>query len=130
MLTENQPCESHEPLLYSLATGGRWPVSPSSLAWCWPGFGVHVADNGLTTGFYGHLADRDALFAASTVSVKRLQQLRNYLCPWIAFFSSSLRALRHVRVCRICQRRIVAFCKPTDKVVSTRSVASAAPNSL
>ena len=36
-------------------------------------FGVHVADNGLTAGFYCHLADRDALFAAPTVSVKRLE---------------------------------------------------------
>ena len=35
-----------------------------------PAFGVHVADNGLTTGFYGHLPDRSVLFAPSAVSVK------------------------------------------------------------
>ena len=27
-------------------------------------FGVHVADNGLTAGFYSYLADRDGLLAA------------------------------------------------------------------
>ena len=89
-------------MLYFSLGGSSSGFSVSSGLPAAPAFGVHIADNGLTTGFYGDLADRDVLFAASTVSVKRLNQLRNHPGPpeCVSLFLTA--DVKHVGTCHIC----------------------------